>query len=87
MNAIDPQRIARLARACGVSPRQLVLAAVRIGTDGTGSEQRSPRAALAAARVPSAQAVAAAALLMTPITRFALDDTDRALAAVWPAER
>lgn len=84
MSDVDAERLARLARAFGLAPRQLALAAARLARDEAADSPRL-RAALAAARAPSAAAQNVAALLATPIASFALDDVDRALAALWPA--
>lgn len=85
MNAFDARRIETLARASGVSTRQWLIAAAQLARDGACAHPARHRRILAAARVPTCAAEQAAALLLTPIAGFALDETDRALALLWPA--
>lgn len=83
MTAFDAARLAALSRNLRVAPRHLlVLLAQRVHAQALDAPL-SPTA-LAAARAPVAAAESAAALLLTPIAAFALDETDHALAAVWP---
>lgn len=82
MNVWDAPRLDALARAVDLSPRELLVAAL-LGTD---SAHRDARLRLAIAQVKAAPhaSEAVAALLLTPITSFAQDDIDRALAQPWP---
>ena len=83
MKAFDVDRFAALARSLRIAPRHLLVAlAQRVRTNAL-YDLLQP-AALAAARAPDASAEQTAALLMTPIASFALDETDRAFAVLWP---
>ena len=88
MSALDAPRIDALARALDLSPRQLLVAALQLASadvaDGTNEDERC-RQAIARVRAAPQAAEAVAALLLTPITSFAQDDIDRALATLWPA--
>lgn len=81
MSGPDTSRLDALARRLGLAPRQLALAAARLARDESAGEQRR-RAVLAAAQVPTAAMEHVAALMTTPIAGFALDEVDRALAAL-----
>ncbi|GAA0712854.1 hypothetical protein [Dokdonella soli] len=86
MSAFATQRIAGLARALGVSPRQALLAAARLARDGTtGDAQRRCEIVRDARAQLTAMQGTAALLLATPIASFAQDDVERALASLWPA--
>jgi hypothetical protein len=87
MNAFDAPRIDALARALELSPRQLLVAAMRLArADAADSANEAERRRRALAQVcvapPATEAVAA--LLLTPIASYAQDDIDRALANLWP---
>lgn len=82
MSGFDTARLDALARRLGLAPRQLALAAARLARDESADAQRR-RAVLAAARVPTAAMEHVASLMTTPIAGFALDEVDRALAALF----
>ena len=87
MNAFDAAGLARLARALAAEPRHVLVAAARVAR----LRETQPDATIditailrdARADVPFARG--AGALLATPIASFAPDETDRALAVLWPA--
>ncbi len=86
MNAFDVARLDALARELALSPRQLLAAALQLAstdTDAANTDERR-RHAIATVRATPRESEALAALLLTPITSFAHDDIDRALATLWP---
>jgi hypothetical protein len=86
VNAFDEPRIDALARALELSPRQLLVAAMRLASaDAADSANEAERCQQAINHVRAALPAteAAAALLLTPIESYAQDDIDRALADLW----
>lgn len=86
MIALDAARIDALARELALSPRELLVAALRLAcadAAGANTDERQ-RHAIAAVRAAPDESEAVAALLLTPIASFAKDDIDRALATLWP---
>ncbi|MEO7062351.1 MAG: hypothetical protein ABI082_01075 [Dokdonella sp.] len=85
MNAWDASRLDALARALALSPRELLVAALQLAeTEGANEDERL-RLTITQLRAAPHASEAVAALLLTPITSFAQDDIDRALAQPWPA--
>ncbi|HEY0232364.1 MAG TPA: hypothetical protein VGC55_14025 [Dokdonella sp.] len=86
MNAFDAERFARLAHTLQASPRHLLVAAARLARlhEHTAPDTAQRRAIIDDAGRGTRAAEDAAALLLTPIASYAQDDTDRALASVWP---
>jgi len=86
LNTLEPERLARLAHALRTSPRHVLVAAARLARmheQGT-ADPAQRRAIVRETGSPAAERTAA--LLLTPIASFAQDDTDRALASLWPAD-
>jgi hypothetical protein len=84
MSVPAPARIEALAHALRVTPQALLAAAAHLAfADSSDAAWR--RAALAAAAGAPRTAERAVRLLATPIASYAQDDTDRALAGLWPA--
>jgi hypothetical protein len=84
MTAFHAKRIGELAQSLRMGPRELVVAAVRLGASASGAAAEARRV-VATTSAFSSTVQTAAALLMTPVASFAQDDVDRALAATWPA--
>ena len=82
MNGFDTARLDALARRLGLAPRQLALAAARLARDEAADATRR-RAVLDAAHAPTEAMEHVAARMTTPIAGFALDEVDRALAALF----
>lgn len=85
MIAFDAQRFSALAAAFGTSPRHLLVAVARLARDGAMVDPARRTRAVADARSELGAAEGVAALLLTPIASFAMDELDRALANLWPA--
>lgn len=87
MSAFEVTRIDALSRELDLSPQQLLVAALqlaRANADTADIDQRG-RDSIAAVRAAPRESEVVAALLLTPIMSFALDDIDRALAMLWLA--
>jgi len=86
VNALDPERVARLAQALRAQPRHVLVAAARLAhLRERGAVDPAQRLTILR-ETASPVAERAAALLLTPIASYAQDDTDRALASLWPAD-
>lgn len=85
MIPFDAQRFSALAAALCTPPRHLLVAAARLARDGAMVDPVHRSLAVADARGALGAAEGVAALLLTPIASFAMDEVDRALANLWPA--
>lgn len=83
MTPVDAQALAALGRRLGRSPRQVLVAAARLA-QATRADGATSREILAAVDFSAHAGAQVAALLLTPIASFALDETDAALASLWP---
>lgn len=86
MNALDAERLMRLAQALRAQPRHLLVAAARLARLREQDAADPVRRSTILRETGSPAAEHAAALLSTPIASYAQDDTDRALASVWRAD-
>ncbi len=85
MSAFDAARIEALAHELALSPRQVLAVALRLAradADAANADEQR-RHAIAAVHAAPGESEAVAALLSTPVTSFAQDDIDRALATLW----
>ncbi len=85
MIPFDAQRFSVLAAALDTPPRHLLVAAARLARDGAIVDPAHRARVVADARGGLGAAEGVAALLLTPIASFAMDELDRALANPWPA--
>lgn len=85
MIPFDAQRFSALATALDTPPRHLLVAAARLARGDAMADPAHRAQAVADARGALGAAEGVAALLLTPIASFAMDELDRALANLWPA--
>jgi hypothetical protein len=82
---IDAPRLAALSRRLGIPARQLLIAAARLAEHPERAADPEFRASvLREARDRSRSAEASAALLLTPVPDYAIDELDRLFETIWP---
>lgn len=83
--AFDAPRLAALSRRLGIPARQLLIAAARLAEHPERASDAAFRETiLRDARDRSRSAEAAAQLLLTPVSDFAIDELDRLFETIWP---
>jgi hypothetical protein len=83
---LDTERLAELSRRLGIPARQLLVAAARLAEANPelANDPAYRQRVLQDARNESADAEAAAQLLLTPIPDYAINELDRLFASIWP---
>jgi hypothetical protein len=83
---LDAERLKELSRRLGIPARQLLVAAARLAEAKAelASDPAYRERLLQDARNGSADAEAAARLLLTPISDYATNELDRLFASIWP---
>jgi hypothetical protein len=83
---LDAERLTELSRRLGIPARQLLIAAARLAQANPelANDPTYRHRVLQDARNESADAEAAARLLLTPIPDYAINELDRLFASIWP---